>query len=234
MTHPSKITNPTLKASDFAIGDFAEWELFENTAYAIITRIDGEKIYAAHFEDGLGFETDHMPKYGGARKATKEEALAHFESLSDRFESKVTEGGLEGAIAARKLFNLTHLITALKAEGVKPIEAIRQAGCKAPGTGVYVLMGIYSGQGPSEHLEGLIAQPRLTEEGVSRVMKLIKPGGFGSIPSDVYNTPATSHGSLVTYWAFEVPERARAMVPTSIKLEDNGAEWKYSEMYPKK
>ena len=125
------------------------------------------------------------------------------------------------------------VIAHLEAKGTNPYDAASFA-VKEPCTGLYVLMGIYSGQGPSEHLEGLMVVPRLSESDVSYTMIKIKPSGFGRIPSDVYNTPATSHGSLVAMWSYEVPEKARELVPNPWKLECLKSEWRLSETFAKK
>lgn len=233
MAEYGKLDKPTLNVGDFQKGDFAQWLLYDKKpSFAVVTDVRNDDVRVIHFEDGFGFGFSRTPKYGGIRKATKDEALAYFHSIADSFEKEIEDGGLSGALSARRQHSLNGVIANLEANRVDPYTAITTA-VKDPETGLYVLMGIYSGQGPSEHIEGLVAVPRLSEEDVSKAMIKIKPNGFGNIPSDVYNTPATSHGSLVAMWSYEVPERARELVPNPKKLEDLGSEWRFSETFAK-
>lgn len=73
-------------------------------------------------------------------------------------------------------------------------------------TGVYVLMGLYSGHGPQEQLEGIRVEPRLSEDLVSRLMKEIAPEGFGRIPPFIGDPAAAEYGKIAGYCAYEVPQ----------------------------
>jgi len=239
MADYGKVDNPTLDIKDYKKGDFVQFLIYDTKpSYGIVSRINEarlseDNLHLIHFEDGSPFEIFRTPKYGGIRKATEDEALTHFHSISDRFEKKIQNGGLMGAVYAREQYHLNSIIENLETNGVNPYKVITTR-VKEPETGLYVLVGIYSGQGGSKHLEGLVSVPRLSEKEVSEIMIKIKPDGFGNIPSDVYNTPATSHGSLVAMRSYEVPEKARDFVPNPKILEDIGSEWRFSETFAKK
>jgi hypothetical protein len=234
MAEYGELDDQILDVKEFKLGDFVKWLLYDvKPSFAVVTEVKGENIYISHLEDGTPFELSKTPKYGGIAKASREEALNYFHSISNAFERKMNNGGLAEAISANEQHYLDGIIANLEADGANPYEAIR-APVKAPETGLYVLMGIYSGQGPSEHLEGLVAVPRISEKEVSKIMFGLKPDGFGNIPSDVYNTPATSHGDLVAYWSYEVPEKARVMVLNPSRLEHVNSEWRFSERAAKR
>ena len=219
MAEYGKVENPTLDAQAFKMGDFIQWLLHDRIpSFAVVTKVNRDDITIRHFEDGFPYEYPLTPKYGGVGKATKEASLVHFRQISRNLEKEFEAGGLAGAVSARRQDYLNGIINQLLTSNhdayyaaiIEPV---------APMTGRYVLMGIYSGQGESEHLESLIVAPRLSERTVSKVMKGLNPEGFGRIPSDVYNTPATSHGSLVAYQTFEVPEKALYLLGNSKTLE---------------
>ncbi len=207
MTKYGEVDNPTLNARDFKMGDFVYWLMYDiEPSFAIVTRVFENSLMIKNFDDGFPFEVSKTPKYGGVRKASIDETIAHFRKISEKFEKEIATRGLIGAISARKQHYLSGVISNLEkttdgyyAAKIRPAD---------PMTGVYVLMGIYSGQGRSEHLERLEVAPRLSEDVVSEIMIILYPNGFGRIPSDIYNTPATSHGSLVAYETFEVPVKA--------------------------
>ena len=225
MAEYGKIDNPTLNARAFKMGDFVHWLLYDRKpSFAVVTDIKKDTIYIRHFEDGFPFEIPKKPKFGSVRKATRDESLAYFHKISYGFEKEIQAGGFPGAIAARRQHYLDGIISQLEGDGKSKyfVGSAYYAATIAPEdpmTGTYVLMGIYSGQGPSEHLEGLVTVTRLSENTVSRIMKDICPDGFGRIPNNVYNTPATSHGTLVAYRVYEVPEKALGLVENPKKLE---------------
>jgi hypothetical protein len=86
------------------------------------------------------------------------------------------------------------------------------------GTGVYVARGEYAGQGRSKHFAGLSISPRLPELKASRFLYGRKPEGFGTIPSEVKNTFATSHGHLVGYTVLEIPKAQVNLVKVDLEL----------------
>ncbi len=230
MAQYGKVENPTLDVSDYQQGDFVHWLLYDvESSFGVVSEVGEESVRFVHFESGLPFSVSRRPEYGGIRKATKDETFAHFDSIVDTFEKKIKYGGLSGAISASKQHYLNSVLANLKTNGIDAYTAISTA-VSDPETGLYVLMGIYSGQGPSEHLEGLVAVPRLTEKEVSRIMFELKPEGFGNIPKEVRNTHATSHGDLVAMWSYEVPEKARVLVPFPNALEYKDSEWCFSEV----
>ncbi len=219
MAEYGKVENPTLNVKDYMMGDFVYWLMYDvQPSFAVVVETNGKNVQLRHFEDGFPFELSGAPEYGSMRKASRDESVDHFHKISEKFERKFETGGLSGAISARRQHYLNGIISQLEECGRDTFYAAT-IDPKDPMTGTYVLMGIYSGQGPSEHLEGLVAVPRLSEETVSRVMKDINPNGFGKIPRDVYNTPSTSHGSLVAYCTYEVPEKALGLVESPKKLE---------------
>jgi len=219
MVEYGNVDNPTLDVKEFKMGDFA-YLLLNDTqpSFAVVTDVNKDFIRLRHFEDGFPFKLSRTPANGSVRKATIDEALKHFKIISKELGIEFERGGLSGVIAARRQHYLNGIISQLKEEGRDTFYAAT-INPPDPLTGRYVLMGIYSGQGESEHLEGLATAPRLAEKTVSSVMMDICPKGFGKIPSDVYNTPATSHGSLVTYHTFEVPKKALGLVRNPKKLK---------------
>ncbi|AJF61665.1 TPA: hypothetical protein HA239_03760 [Candidatus Woesearchaeota archaeon] len=219
MAEYGKVENPTLNVKDYKMGDFVHWLMHDTQpSFAVVTGTNGDNVQLRHFEGGFPFELSKTPKYGSMRKASRDESLAHFHQISKMFEKEFEAGGLSGALSARRQHYINGIISQLEEDGRNTFYAAT-IDPQDPMTGTYVLMGIYSGQGPSEHLEGLVVVPRLSEGTVSRVVKDTNPNGFGKIPSDVYNTPATSHGSLVAYWTYEVPEKALGLVESPKKLE---------------
>lgn len=236
-----KLINPTLSYKGFQIGDFVEFLLYDiKPSFGVVTEVikkieglEGGGICLAHLENGHPFIISKWcPYFGGLRKAGKEEALAYFQSISDGFNERIEEGDLSGALAAREKHELNSIVDGFKAEKADPYKVI-MAPVRAPETGVYVLRGVYSGHGPSDHLEGLIAVPRIDENKVSKIMMKLKPKGFGNIPSDVHNTHATSHGSLVAMWCYEIPETAVGFVVNPKKLKCIGAHWRFGNALQK-
>ena len=178
----------------------------------------GGHIQLRHFEGGFPFELSKTPKYGSMRKASRDESLAHFHQISKMFEKEFEAGGLSGALSARRQHYINGIISQLEEDGRNTFYAAT-IDPQDPMTGTYVLMGIYSGQGPSEHLEGLVVVPRLSEGTVSRVVKDTNPNGFGRIPSKICDTAATSRGSLAAYWVYEVPKEQVGLVENPKRLE---------------
>lgn len=233
MAEYGKLDNPTRDIEDFKKGDFARFLMYdERPSVALVVGVEKAVLKMAYFEDGFPRPLSKTPKYGGVRKATEDEALEHFSLISNKLEEGIEKGDLSGAISARKHHHLNGVLERLTSEGVNPYDAVMTA-VEAPGTGLYVLMGIYSGHGPSKHFEGLAVTPRLSEGDVSETMIKISPNGFGNIPNDVYNIPATSHGSLVAMRSYEVPESARGLVLSPKRLESVGSEWVFSEAFAK-
>ena len=232
MVKLEKIDNPTLDARELRMGDFIEFSFLgyrlsdgSESSYGVVVGTDDNvgSVKIRHFENGFPFEYHRVVNNGNIRKATKEASLAHFRSISGKFEKEFEAGGLAGVVSARKQHYLNGFITQIEAVKEGSMFYAATIDPQDPMTGRYVLMGIYSGQGPSEHLEGIAVVPRLSEATVSKIMREIRPTGFGRIPSDVYNTPATSHGSLVAYQTFEVPEKALHLLgnPKTLELKIN-------------
>ncbi|MBU0958548.1 MAG: hypothetical protein KKB31_01255, partial [Nanoarchaeota archaeon] len=213
-----------LKTRDFELGDVVRFPGVgsDPTICGVVVNVlkyshSGGNIDVRNFEGGFPFDMEVFPQYRDIQKIGRDELLEHLILISDVLGKEAMVGGLPGAIAARRQHYLDQRINLLGDEGLHPNVAVRRE-VRDPHTGIYVLMGYYSGQGPSEHLEGLEVKPRLSESQVVGVMGVLRPKGFGRIPSDVWNTPSTSHGSLVGYRAFEVPNGALAKVVNPIRL----------------
>lgn len=82
-----------------------------------------------------------------------------------------------------------------------------------PNTGFFIVVGVYSGNGP--HLPYITAvytlQPT-TEEEISKKLSKTYPNGFATIPGQSKVLPGTSHGSLVKYQCHELPPRAAKLI----------------------
>lgn len=236
----AQLDNPNLNLADFNRGDFVEF-LLPNKKHSFGIVIDTETnvndipfVNVTHYENGFPLGRSVDPRYGSIKKSTKDKALNHFNSVSESLKEKIKEGGLRGAIHARKQHQLSGVIDNLKLIP-DPYAAI-MADVQPPMTGLYVLMGIYSGQGYSDYLESLLAIPRLSESKVTDVLSEIKPNGFGNIPGEIWNTSATSHDNLVAMVAYEVPKHVTYLVspkPTRT-LEELNFVWRFSETFAKK
>jgi hypothetical protein len=228
MAEPGTLEDPTLDIKDFEEGDFVKFFRQDTEpSIAVVVYVGNDLLNLKHFEDGFPYNVAKTPSYGGVEKVTKNEALEHFFSISNKLERGVAEGGLLGVIHARKNYHLKGVLEILQSNEVDPYTAVT-TDIESPKTGLYALMGVYSGHGPSDHLEGLAVTPRLSENEVSEVIIKEKPKGFGDIPSDIYDTPATSHGSLVAMRSYEVPEEVRELVSNPRKLKAVGSAWEFS------
>jgi len=220
MTSNRETEKSALNTLELTPGDFIRWKTYDSSSlFGIVTDVKKNLVRFKHFEGGFPSELAINPRYSSAEKTTKDESLNHFYNISKDLEKDFGKGGLMGAISARKQHYLDGMISQIKDE-----EHSLYALCirpEDPMTGMYVLMGIYSGQGPSNQLEGITINPRLAEETVSKVMRDIRPNGIGGVSNDIYDTPATSHGSLVAYATYEVPKKAVGLVENPIRLDLN-------------
>lgn len=221
MLEHGKVADPTLNIEDFTQGDPVFWLMYDQSpSIGFVTRRRAPDIDICHFEGGYPFCVSRSPQYGSVRKTTIEEALRHLQeisaAISEGLQDPPEEDRLRRALEARKQFYLDSLIAQIR-DNMNPWQAINSDHPR-PRTGVYVLMGIYSGQGPSEHLEAITTPHSLKEPQISRLMFAHYPRGFGRIPSDVYHTAATSHGSLVNYGTYEVPQSALKLVENPFKV----------------
>lgn len=213
------------------LGDFVRY----NTEYGIVTGFDGNSTLVTDFRQGYPvWIEDVNTDYCDLQKTDRDSVANYIRSVSRRFHEKIKDGGrLPRAISSRKLFHLNGILSNLES-GKDPLESLK---VDRPATDTHVLMGVYSGQGPSEHLDVLVVPNRtLSEYDISRAMIGVKPKGYGAIPGDVYNTPATSHGSLVAYWTYAVPEDVINFVEHRrdlFRLDDIGSRWSFSESMPK-
>ncbi len=216
---------PETASAAIKIGDVVHYQNDPFNYFGIATSVKpddrrGRVIRFAGFDNGFLFFENAPPGYVGI--ASKEEMDDYIGRLNENFAAEIAKGGLSGAISARRKHSLSSIVRLIDEGNISShmmFDMMFGKGFPQPGTGVYVLMGIYSGQGPSDQLEGLRANPRLSEQTISSFMFDLRPKGFGRIPSDVYNTPATSHGSLVAYRAFEVPTEAIGLVENPLTLE---------------
>ena len=202
----------------YKMGDFVKWKMYDvKPSYAVVMDFDAESVSIRHFEGGFPFQLSRDQDPSRVAIAPKDEFIEHYSMVSGKFQKEIEEGGLNGAMTARKKQYLDGVIEKLSQEDSNPFYAAKIPP-DAPHTGTYVLMGIYSGHGPSDHLEGLVVSPRLTESAASSLMKEMHPNGFGRIPDHVRSTAATSHGTLVGYRAFEVPKESLDLVENPRKL----------------
>ena len=230
-----KIENATKNQKEFQIGDFVEFaydeidfkknKTFVTNAFGVVmynSKYSGFQI--AHFLDGeCNYETRDPDGY--FRKAAKEEGMGYLKQLSRQFEKMYKKGGLEGALAARKKFfvdAVTNFVN--KGPQKKDIYGFGwNINVKDPLTGYYVVRGVYSGNGPGTDLEAVMVSPRKSEYDIAQLLYILQPERIGNVPSEVNNTPATSHGDLVCYQAFEIPEFALHLAleknPKRIRIE---------------
>lgn len=212
----AKIENPETDIRKFNLGDFVHWLMYDRIpSIGIVMEKDATHLYIAHYEDGFPFALGgEDPIYFSCKKATKDEVLEHFEQIHDKFEEEFKHGGLNGAVSSRRQHYLDQVSRIIKDEESRMLPLVLKYGDKVrePMTGIYVLDGIYSGQGPGRILQGITVEPRVSERTLGFLMKDICPQGFGAIPKEVRNTAATSHGDLVGYDAYEIPEKAMRLV----------------------
>src|SRR3989344_1438403 len=211
--------SPILNTKGARMGDFVHWLMPDTQpSFGVVTGIFGDNIQIRYFEDGFPSELLINPKHNTIRKASRDKSLTHFHQISKEFERNIEVGGLLGALLARKQHYIKGVISQLEQSGWNSFYATTIPP-QDPMTGTYVLMGVYSGHGPSEHLEGIVAVPRLSEVTVSKIMKDTNPNGFGRIPNKICDTAVTSHGSLAAYWVYEVPKEQIGFVENPKRLE---------------
>jgi hypothetical protein len=151
-------------------------------------------------------------------KVTIEKALKYFRRISQKLGDEVQKGGLAGAYVARQKQYLDEMISRFGSDGNgESVKGIKDDTIE-PMTGMYVLMGLYDGF-ETEHMEGLVIEPRLPEEYISELMETFRPEGFGRLKPKVERSPGKL-GGLSGYKAREVPIDALALVknPKSLKL----------------
>jgi hypothetical protein len=192
----------------------------DQSTYGVVTDFSANKVEVTHFD--YGFPSVIEQPYDSLRinKVTRGDVLEHFHRVSKSIIRGVWMNPLFGAIGARKKHYLDNIIERLENPKQDPYYGVTIAP-PAPMTGIFVAMGIYSGQGPSEHLQGLKVNPRVSERTLGSILTDTRPDGLGAIPGEVNNTAATSHGDLVKYAAYEVPAWATHIVEKPIRLSLN-------------
>lgn len=76
----------------------------------------------------------------------------------------------------------------------------------SPGTGVFIVRGVYAGRQLSPTLALVLADPGTTPDDLSAKLRLYYTGGFSAIPYVFDNNP------LVAYECFELPPQALALI----------------------
>ena len=134
-------------------------------------------------------------------------------------------GGLQGALAVRKHYQLSYIRKQLeKSEKDFNNLAVILSIPREPGTGVYLLLPTYHGNGPSlRSMEAIRIVPRVPEEAAKElVMGLVRAEGrFGKISQANRDLEATSYGTLISIRAFELPNDALQLVGSPPTLEYN-------------
>ncbi len=202
----------------FRKGDFVRLaERSDMPSFGIVhqTHTKEELIDIMRFEAGFPLVEEHTKDW--INLATKAETLAYLQGIHGRLRSQENEEllakrALPAILAICKYDFLDHIISQIEESGDRAKITVPEPSR----TGIYLIMGFYAGHGPSDHLE-VIKQD--AGEDIRKLSKrLIRkyPYGFGKIPKEVVNTPATSHGVLVSYGVVEVPKSAADRRPSSL------------------
>lgn len=74
-------------------------------------------------------------------------------------------------------------------------------------TGTYIAVGVYSGNGPHWSYSAAVTnEQRITRQEIADKLAEKFPKGFATIPYDSRELPGTSHGSIMAYWCYDVPQ----------------------------
>lgn len=209
-------TTPFFKdeVQNLKAGDFVHYRNSPYEGVGVVSKINKNGVELALFDSGF---TDIIYAQAGyVCLASEQEFMDHLDSIDRKFEETTAQGGLKGAVSARRQHGLQSVKEYVEWRSARMLEFVK---FPEPKTGIYVLMGIYSGQGESDQLQGIEAIPRVSESPLGQILFDIFPTGIGGILNDIYNTPSTSRGSLVAYRAFEVPRRALDFVKNPLSLE---------------
>ncbi|MBI2584103.1 MAG: hypothetical protein HYW25_05530 [Candidatus Aenigmarchaeota archaeon] len=175
--------------------------------FGIVTN-PGEIVY---FDNGFGCKAG-PEELEHTLTSTRNDALGHLHAVSDKFRKKMRCGCFDGLKAARQKYHVDEVIAQIEA-GEDARDFLRAAThTREPRTGLYAACGIYAGNGPdSELFETFILDPPMPETEFHDTLHRSYPRGVGRIPDEVRDTAATSHGDLVGYNSFSVPEEARGL-----------------------
>lgn len=89
-----------------------------------------------------------------------------------------------------------------------------------PRTGIFVVVGVYSGYGPHPpYITIVSAMPPMTEKQVADKLKEMHPSGFATIPGESTVLPGTSRGGLTEYRCHELPEYAVSLIDWGVEEE---------------
>lgn len=215
MVKISEIAEPTSDIKEYSKGDFVACLLYDSFLSAgVVTKIAGASMDIAHFEGGFPFGISRSPEFGKVGKISRGEAFEHFYGVISKFDDILGQGGLTGAIAARKKHYLDGIIGEFKLHPNISFDMVAPR-VPEPETGTYVVAGIYAGHGPDpSRLEGITADPRFPERHIGSVLFATKPEGFGRIPENL----GQSRKSLVGYDSYEIPDSALIHVANPKKL----------------
>jgi hypothetical protein len=208
----------TTMRHDFGMGDCVSFRTLDDSlTYGVVTDFTYAGVEVSTFDDGFRSVKKLSYNTKDLKKVSEEKVLGHFHKVSKALVRGTPINPLYGAICERKKHYLDNVIGELEKPCKDPYYAVTIPP-QAPHTGVYVAMGYYSGQGPSEHMQGLKVKPWMSEGTLAQLLKDTKPEGFGAIPGEVRNTSATSHGDLVSYAVYEVPKKAKGLVHDPIDI----------------
>lgn len=156
----------------FELGKFVKYESERGnpTIGLVSSRYNPHTLVVNHFDQGFPTPGAYGPsEFEHFEEVTNVEALAHFKTVYDRLEEAFQQGGMEGAIAARRQYHLENVIGDLN-EAIRmileisnPHRMLDAPHTRAPQTGVYVLEN-------KDGLRGVTTNPRMPEEIMEKLL----------------------------------------------------------------
>jgi hypothetical protein len=224
----NRIREAVLDINEYKAGDFVEWSPYGNgievgIAVEVPSRGDKKRITIAGFDMGRPSAERHNPQHGRVRKIPQEACIAKLYQQIQIFDEGMDQGGLEGAIAAWRRFQLRSVINGIEGRQKSDIARIvndRVNSSQDVNTGVYVAVGFYSDSGSNyNHKQGIVIEPRIPEKTLVNLLRELYPEGLGDIPQRETSTLGKPTRKLSTYTVFEIPTYAIEMVDNPLRLE---------------
>ncbi|MBU0470123.1 MAG: hypothetical protein KKA62_00300 [Nanoarchaeota archaeon] len=147
---------------------------------------------------------------------SQEQSLDHLNKLWSQFEEEIKSGGLSGALAVRKQYNLENLAENLK-RAFQPLQSIA-ATFPEPNTGFYVLKGDYRPSFGHQCLEGLVTNPKRSETEIARLMTALCPQGTKNIPGK-HGEERDCTSTLCGYKTYKIPRKGIHLITDPLNLK---------------